>query len=125
MRFGEHSHDVGDCDQGENHSGDYLRTVSLHFNVKYLPAMLHTNFVRGLILLALAGGLLAQGPFDVVIGGARVMDPESGLDGVRNVGVAGGKIQAISETPLTGRTVIDEAGCCVTTILPTCLACCI
>ena len=38
------------------------------------------------------------------------MDPESGLDGVRSVGVRGGKIAAISESLLTGRRVIDASG---------------
>ncbi len=35
------------------------------------------------------------------------MDPETGLDGVRNVGVSGGKIVRISTEPLTGARVID------------------
>lgn len=38
------------------------------------------------------------------------MDPESALDGVRNVGIRGGRIAAISEKPLDGRTKVDVAG---------------
>src|SRR4051794_20446285 len=38
------------------------------------------------------------------------MDPESGLDAVRDVGVRGGVIAAISEQPLTGTTSIDAKG---------------
>jgi hypothetical protein len=38
------------------------------------------------------------------------MDPESGLDAVREVGISQGIIRAISERPLTGRTVIDATG---------------
>jgi dihydroorotase len=38
------------------------------------------------------------------------MDPASGLDAVRHVGIRGGKIAAISETPLQGRTVVDATG---------------
>jgi dihydroorotase len=38
------------------------------------------------------------------------MDPASGLDAVRFIGIQGGKITAISETPLTGRTTLDAAG---------------
>jgi N-acyl-D-aspartate/D-glutamate deacylase len=45
-----------------------------------------------------------------VIRGGRVMDPESGLDAVREVGVTNGKITALSASPLRGRTVIDAAG---------------
>jgi len=36
----------------------------------------------------------AQESYDVVIANGRVMDPESGLDAVRNVGIIAGKIQA-------------------------------
>jgi len=45
--------------------------------------------------------------YDVVIANGRVMDPESGLDAVRNVGIAGGKIRAISAEPLQGKKTID------------------
>lgn len=38
------------------------------------------------------------------------MDPESGLDAVRHIGIRGGKIAAISGQPLTGRTTIDASG---------------
>jgi len=49
----------------------------------------------------------AQTAYDLVIANGRVMDPASGLDAVRNVGIAGGRIAAISETPLRGKRVID------------------
>lgn len=48
--------------------------------------------------------------FDLVIANGRVMDPGSGLDGVRHVGIRGRTIEAISETPLQGARVIDAAG---------------
>jgi N-acyl-D-aspartate/D-glutamate deacylase len=48
--------------------------------------------------------------YDVVIAAGRVMDPESGLDAVRNVGIRGGKVAAISEGPLAGKTTIDAKG---------------
>jgi N-acyl-D-aspartate/D-glutamate deacylase len=47
--------------------------------------------------------------YDLVIANGRVVDPESGLDGVRHVGIRGGKIDAVSETPLTGSRVIDAS----------------
>ena len=67
------------------------------------------------ILLAAAAALalaVGQSPvgrprFDLVIANGRVMDPESGLDGIRNVGVRDGRIAAISSEPLAGRTVVD------------------
>jgi N-acyl-D-aspartate/D-glutamate deacylase len=48
--------------------------------------------------------------FDSVLAGGRVMDPATGLDAVRHVGVRGGTIAAISETPLAGDTVVDVSG---------------
>ena len=38
------------------------------------------------------------------------MDPESGLDAVRSVGVSGGVIRAIGAEPLAGALVIDAGG---------------
>ena len=60
--------------------------------------------------LAVAAVFAEQAPsFDLVIANGRVMDPESGLDAVRHVGIRGGTIAAISETPLSGARVVDAA----------------
>src|ERR1700730_2600508 len=59
---------------------------------------------------AKSSSLPEGGTYDLVIANGRVMDPESGLDTVRNVGVTSGKISAISETPLKGRLTIDAKG---------------
>ncbi len=48
--------------------------------------------------------------YDLVLEGGRVMDPETGLDAVRNVGIRDGKIVSISAEPLSGRRVIKAAG---------------
>src|SRR6266436_5661730 len=48
--------------------------------------------------------------YDVVIANGRVMDPESGLDAVRNVGIRSGKIAVISSGPLEGKQTIDAWG---------------
>ena len=40
--------------------------------------------------------------YDVVIINGRVMDPETGLDAARNVGVKDGKIAAITEQAIRG-----------------------
>ena len=48
--------------------------------------------------------------YDLVITGGRVIDPESGLDAVRNVGVAGGTIEAITAEALRGRATLDANG---------------
>src|SRR6476661_7886537 len=51
----------------------------------------------------------AQG-LDLVIANGRVMDPESGLDAVLNVGVRGGRVEVLSTTPLFGAQQIDASG---------------
>ncbi len=48
--------------------------------------------------------------YELVIRGGRVIDPASGLDGVRNVAVDKGSIAAVSEAPLAGQAEIDAAG---------------
>jgi N-acyl-D-aspartate/D-glutamate deacylase len=53
-----------------------------------------------------AGTLLFAQQYDLVLEGGRVMDPETGLDAVRNVGIRDGKIASISASPLSGRRVI-------------------
>ena len=49
-------------------------------------------------------------PYDIVLTGGRVMDPESQLDAVRNIGLQGDRIAAISEGPLRGRVSVDATG---------------
>ncbi|MFK7897024.1 MAG: amidohydrolase family protein [Myxococcota bacterium] len=50
-------------------------------------------------------------PFDLVLSGGRVIDPASGFDAVRHVGLRGGQIAAISTTPLGKATrTIDASG---------------
>jgi N-acyl-D-aspartate/D-glutamate deacylase len=48
--------------------------------------------------------------FDVVIEGGRALDPETGLDAVRNVGIKDGKIARISSDTLSGRRVVHASG---------------
>jgi dihydroorotase len=48
--------------------------------------------------------------FDVVIANGRVMDPASGLDAVRSIGIRAGKIAAVSPQALSGRTMLDAKG---------------
>jgi len=48
--------------------------------------------------------------FDIVIENGRVMDPETGLDDIRNIGIRGQNISVISALPLLGDTVIDAEG---------------
>src|SRR5688572_3366543 len=47
--------------------------------------------------------------YDLVVANGRVIDPDSQLDAVRHVGIRGGRIEVVSETPLAGTRVIDAA----------------
>ena len=64
---------------------------------------------RSLLFLFLSTLAIAQ-QYDVVLDGGRVMDPETGLDAVRNVGIRDDKIARISSEPLSGRRTIHAAG---------------
>jgi N-acyl-D-aspartate/D-glutamate deacylase len=63
-----------------------------------------------LFLFLSASTLLPAQQYDLVLEGGRVIDPETNLDAVRNVGIRDGKIARISEAPLAGRRVIHAAG---------------
>ena len=63
-----------------------------------------------LLIIAPKISTLSAQPHDLVIYGGRVMDPESGLDAIRNVGIDAGVIQAISADNLSGRQTIDARG---------------
>jgi N-acyl-D-aspartate/D-glutamate deacylase len=66
--------------------------------------------VRSLLFLLVTAATLAAQPYDLVISGGRVLDPASGLDAVRHVGIRVGKIAAVSATPLRGTRTIDARG---------------
>jgi N-acyl-D-aspartate/D-glutamate deacylase len=81
--------------------------------------------VKTLFLISIAAILLAalalkarttavpsadDATYDIVIANGHVMDPESGLDEVRNVGITAGKIRALSATPLKAKTTLDAKG---------------
>src|SRR6266850_1687138 len=71
--------------------------------------MIFGEFMRllTLCLLLLASPVLIAQQYDLVIEGGRVLDPETGLDAVRNVGINGGKIARISSDVLQGKRVIS------------------
>jgi dihydroorotase-like cyclic amidohydrolase len=69
------------------------------------------------VIALLAGPLLGCGPadegsddFDLVITNGRVMDPESGLDAVRTIGIRGGSIAVIADGEIDGARTIDAIG---------------
>jgi N-acyl-D-aspartate/D-glutamate deacylase len=79
----------------------HLRNIALTI-CHYLSTLIVCLFI-------LLPPLVAQ-QYDIVLQGGRVIDPESNLDAVRNVGISGNTIRAITQNALTGRTVIDVRG---------------
>jgi N-acyl-D-aspartate/D-glutamate deacylase len=61
-------------------------------------------------LAAVAATAAPARPYEVVIRGGRVMDPETGRDEVADVGIVSGTVARISATPLEGAKVIDARG---------------
>ena len=56
--------------------------------------------------------LLAQSSvwYDVVLSGGRVIDPETKLDAIRNIGINNNRIAQISAEPLNGKEIINVNG---------------
>ena len=63
-----------------------------------------------LFLLGFLNTFVAAQQYDLVIEGGRVIDPETGLDGVRNVGIRDGKIVRVASEALSGRRVVHAGG---------------
>ena len=53
---------------------------------------------------------MSAGPFDIVILSGRVIDPASGTDAIRNVGITGNRIATVTEADITGAKTIDASG---------------
>lgn len=68
-------------------------------------------FLRTTLRLVAIGLLLWLPPaaaqtIDTVILDGRVMDPETGLDAIRNVGILDGRIATITKSPIKGQQTI-------------------
>src|SRR3989442_10665417 len=67
-------------------------------------------FLLSAVVLA-ARGTGAQGEqYDLVLMGGRVLDPETGLDARRNVGIRDGRIAAVTVEALAARETLAVAG---------------
>ena len=70
-----------------------------------------TLAVTAVVALVIATpAIAADDTYDAVILNGRVMDPESSLDAVRNVGLLAGRIAAITTEAIRGRRTIDAKG---------------
>jgi hypothetical protein len=68
------------------------------------------KLIGSICLLVLLTTVVRAQQYDVVLQGGRVMDPETGADAVRNVGIRDGKIARISSEGLSGRRIVHAAG---------------
>src|SRR5580704_1668923 len=68
------------------------------------------KLILSLLLFMCSGAILCAQQYDLVIEGGRVMDPETGLDAVLNVGIRAGKIVRISSDKLSGNRVVHARG---------------
>ncbi|MEQ8861193.1 MAG: amidohydrolase family protein [Pseudomonadales bacterium] len=65
--------------------------------------------LAGICLITLTAAAWSQS-YDLVIDNGRVMDPETGLDALRHVGIRDGIIVRLSDAPLHGAEHLDAAG---------------
>lgn len=79
-----------------------------------LSYLAYANVVLVLSVVALASEVSGQStdstPFDIVILNARVIDPETSLDEVRNIAISGDKIADVTRDPILGKRTIDAKG---------------
>jgi N-acyl-D-glutamate deacylase len=61
-------------------------------------------------LMVITASFLYAQDYDLVILNGRVMDPESGMDAVRNVGVKDGKIAIVTKKSIKGKDTINAKG---------------
>lgn len=59
------------------------------------------------VTLVIGGTASARADYDLAIVGGRVIDPETGLDAIRNVGISGGKIAVVTAENIRARKRID------------------
>ena len=88
----------------------YFFRQSSFFVGNLLSASLRFSMIAVIAFALLAPLAAGAGDYDLVILNGRVMDPESGLDEVRNVGVKDGKITAVTRDAIKGRDTIDASG---------------
>jgi dihydroorotase len=67
-------------------------------------------FMLSVLILVYQQQAFSQAVYDIVLIGGRVIDPETKLDAVRNVGIRDGRVAEISSAPLKGKETIDVSG---------------
>ena len=68
------------------------------------------NRFPALLLLLCTACTTRSTTYDLVVENGRVMDPESGLDAIRTIGILDGRIATIADGRLEGARIIDATG---------------
>ncbi len=66
--------------------------------------------IKTCLLLCVFGTSAIALDYDIAILGGRVIDPETGLDAVRNIGIKNGRITAVTTEKLTAAKIINASG---------------
>jgi len=86
-------------------------TPSVTAHRAVLPKNIIMKKLFPFLCLLLSLTTFAQSPtYDLVLKGGQVIDPETELNAIRNVGINGDKIVEISQQTLNGKEVIDVTG---------------
>ena len=89
--------------------GEFLALRRIMARHRLLALPLFVVLLSAAVLAARGTG--AQGEqYDLVLTGGRVLDPETGLDAQRNVGIRDGRIAAVTVEPLAARETLAVAG---------------
>jgi N-acyl-D-aspartate/D-glutamate deacylase len=63
-----------------------------------------------IVLLGVGSPALLSAEYDLAILNGRVIDPETELDAVKNIGITDGRIAAVTESAIAGKQNLDAAG---------------
>lgn len=85
-------------------------TFAKHFSEFVQRSVTQARFVGCSLLLALNASAVSATSYDLVLAGGRVIDPETQLDAVRNVGISDGVVQVVTTEKLKGSEVLDVSG---------------
>ena len=78
--------------------------------ILFLSWFIHLAASLSCLMLVQPDRAVAEESYSLVLAGGRVIDPETNLDAIRNVGVNDGKIAAVTEKAIEGKETIDASG---------------
>jgi len=86
--------------------GDAM-TAKQFFHMRLLAMLSASSILFFSGIMFLSTGNAGDDYYDVVVLNGRVMDPESNLDAIRNIGIRGSKVETITGKTLKGKMIID------------------